>query len=141
MLKTYWELNNRILDERDLGEAYQHSRQSRAHTQHYPLNYSHSYFTSSSTSTDSDIEAATGLKSSHQLSKIRTPQPKKSAKDIFTTEHDGINDNESIMRSKLQSSYYYTSDTSNGSTRSVSVTDYKSFQISPLDVKNNVLIS
>ena len=131
---TYWQLNNRVLEEEQYGFYHEnhlhlHSHSSNSNSniqrhqfshQHYPSNYSKSL------SSESDPE-----KGQYSSPKIKTPQPKRLAKDIFTTES-----NDYVFFSKADASKLSSGLNEDGlPSASSSVSDYKSLQISPLESK------
>ena len=154
MMRTYWQLSNRLLEEQHCtgfsGQPFMHSHAQNHHRHqyshiNYPINYSMS-------SLMNDVEKAnnsavsnhqSGIpKESHE--KIRTPQPKLAAKNIFSDPNEIIFITKSDA-SKLTNypnnaiSYpqYFPSESQAASVASsVISSDYKSLQISPLDFSN-----
>ena len=129
MLMTYWQLSNRLLEEERCGDysgsAYMHSHAHNYNHQyshhHYPINYSRSG--------SADIEKGSFIQF-EKPEKIRTPQPKRSAKNLFN------DPGEIIIISKLEASKLsgnYQHSLINSTASSVVSSDYKSLQISPLD--------
>jgi hypothetical protein len=138
MLKTYWQLSNRIIEEQNCegysGQPYMHSHAHHHHQyshQQYPINYSRSM-------TQDEMESGRSFYNSEK--KIRTPQPKRPEKNFIT------DSNEIILITKPEASKlafssasastihsnYLQYDLSSQSSSVVS-SDYKSLQISPLD--------
>lgn len=137
MLRTYWQLSNRILEEQNCegysGQPFMHSHAHHHHQyshQQYPINYSRSF-------SQSEMESG-GI--GEEKKKIRTPQPKRPAKNLFT-ENDEIIVITKPEASKLSTfpsaihSNYLQYDL-NSQSSSVISSDYKSLQISPLDFTN-----
>ena len=153
ILSTYWQFSNRLLNEEDCGYnssstgTFMHSHTHHHHQyshQNYPINYSRGGH-------HADIEAGiteptakdNNIKSdiARPDSVLRTPQPKRSAKNIFND-----SDNEIIIIKKtdaskltnLTTNYHqqyrlYDGEVSVSSSTTSSSNDYKSLQISPLD--------
>lgn len=139
MLTTYWQLSNRILDEEHCdgyaGQPFMHSHTHHHHQyshHHYPINYSRS------TPENGFNDLEKGSLPSEPHGKIRTPQPKRPAKNVF--------DNQVITVTKADAGKLSTTYTlvnhnkhqqhdtcSPSNSSSVVLVDYKSLQISPLD--------
>ena len=155
MLSTYWQFSTRLLDEEDCGYTsstsgtFMHSHTHHHHQyshQNYPINYS-----SGGGAVNHDIEAAFtkgNLKSDYVIdgitkpdSILRTPQPKRSAKNLFNDAENEFITLTKTEASKLTdlSAYYhhqyriYDGEVSASSSTTSSSNDYKSLQISPLD--------
>ena len=163
MFSTYWQLSSRLLDEEECGYSnsssgtFMHSHTHHHHQyshQNYPINYSRR----GGSIEVSDVEAG-GIKPIERPeskpierseskaikrpeSILRTPQPKRSAKNIFNdTDNDIIvitKTDASKLADQSASSFYhqkyriYDGEISS-STVSSETNDYKSLQISPLD--------
>lgn len=152
MLSIYWQLSSRLLDEEDCGKTtsstsgtFMHSHTHHHHQfshQNYPINYSRSGMDVDK----SDIEAGgiKAIKQERPESILRTPQPKRSAKNIFSDSEDNneiiiITKNEATKLADISASYYHQQyrihdgNISASSSSTSSSDDYKSLQISPLD--------
>lgn len=134
MLRTYWQLSNRILEEQSCGgysgQPFMHSHAHHHHQysqQNYPINYSHS-------TSQHEMESG-GMVIVHEK-KIRTPQPRRPAKDLFTNPEEVIvitkPEASKLAHSSAIHSNYLQYDL-NSHSSSVISSDYKSLQISPLD--------
>jgi hypothetical protein len=146
MLSTYWQISNRILEEEQCvgygGQPFMHSH---AHNHqyshhHYPINYSSDF---------SDLEMGNSVvQEQHEKhGKIRTPQPKRMAKNVFKDDEDN-QQNEIITITKSEASKLSATSTTaynltnkhmisdsyhSSNSSSIVSADYKSLQISPLD--------
>lgn len=149
MLTTYWQLSNRILEEAHSGcfaygghpHMHSHSHHHQYSHHHYPINYSRSRGIASLP----DIESGNFVVMQMQKKpeKIRTPQPKRSAKNLFSDPDEliVITKNEASKLTQLteynnipQQKYtIYEGNSDSSTTSSVVSSDYKSLQISPLD--------
>ena len=133
MTRTYWQLSNRIIKEKNCegysGQPFMHSHAHHHHQyshQQYPINYSRSM-------SQNEMESGGVV---HSEKKIRTPQPKRPAKNFFN------DPNEIIIITKPEASKLsfpstihsnYLQYDLNSQSSSVVSSDYKSLQISPLD--------
>lgn len=135
MLRTYWQLSNRILEEQNCegysGQPFMHSHAHHHHQyshQQYPINYSRSM-------SQHDMEAG-GPAVQHEK-KIRTPQPKRPAKNVFPDSNEiiVITKPEASKLTNFPSAIHsnYLQYDFNSQSSSVVSSDYKSLQISPLD--------
>lgn len=139
MLRTYWQLSNRILEEQNCegysGQPFMHSHAHHHHQyshQHYPINYSRSY-------SENDIESGRVIQPEK---KIRTPQPKRPAKNLFSDPNEIIfitkpEASKLTFPSTIHSNYLQYDLNSQTSSVVSSDSNYKSLQISPLDFTNH----
>lgn len=146
MLKTYWQLSNRLLEEEQYGNygtgnsfMHSHAHHHHRYSHHqYPINYSRS--NGGDSNNFPDLESGNFV-AFDKPEKIRTPQPKKSVKNLFNDQ------DEIILISKSEASKLTEISIGNNNRNSIlsstassafSNDDYKSLQISPLDFSRNI---
>lgn len=144
MMITYWTLSNRVLEEEQYGYYHENYLHLHAHTHshssntsntssnntHHSHQFSHQNYPSNYSKSLPDVE---DIEKAH---KIRTPQPKRLAKDIFQDANAG---NEYVFFSKSDASKLSSSNNLPSASSSVTstISDYKSLQISPLEINSS----
>lgn len=151
MMCTYWQFSNRLLEEQHCtglsGQSFMHSH---AHNHHqfshinYPINYSMSSLLQDVEKANNPTTVDSGYpnsppKESHE--KIRTPQPKLAAKNIFSDPNDIVYITKpeasklaNYPNNAMSYPQYFPAESQAASVASSVISnDYKSLQISPLD--------